>query len=201
MREAEEALRQVGSGNGDVASLIKPVTLEQMKDISLNLEVMPQKSTDFIRKLFSGSRDVYAGLVKTLNTISFRSHRSWWFLISMPPVAFFRDLLSFTVWTMPDANYAYVHRENVGFRLLQSSPGNEFIPGNRRFAHYIDVKDVDALYAELKPKLDMLLPGDVHGPEDKNYGQRELLILAPDGNLLAFGHAIFNKMVKEEPAS
>jgi hypothetical protein len=54
VREAEEALRQVGSGNGDVAFLIKPVTLEQMKDISLNLEVMPQKSTDFYPKLLSG---------------------------------------------------------------------------------------------------------------------------------------------------
>jgi uncharacterized protein (DUF1015 family) len=54
VREAEEALRQVGSGNGDIAFLIKPVTLEQMKDISLNLEVMPQKSTDFYPKLLSG---------------------------------------------------------------------------------------------------------------------------------------------------
>jgi hypothetical protein len=114
-------------------------------------------------------------------------------------VAFFRDLLNFTVWRMPDANYAYVHRETVGFRLLQAGPGNEFVPGNRRFAHYIDVKDVDALYAELKPKLDTLPPEDVHGPADKSYGQRELLILAPDGNLIAFGHAIFNKMVKREP--
>jgi hypothetical protein len=116
-------------------------------------------------------------------------------------VVFFRDILGFTVWRMPGADYAYVHRETVGFRLLQSSTGNEFIPGNRRFAHYIDVKDVDALYAELKPKLDTLPKEDVHGPADKNYGQRELLILAPDGNLLAFGHAIFNKMMKEEPAS
>jgi catechol 2,3-dioxygenase-like lactoylglutathione lyase family enzyme len=113
-------------------------------------------------------------------------------------VAFFRDLLGFNVWLLPDSKYAYVHRENVGFRILQSSPGNEFIPGNRRFAHYIDVKDVDALYAELKPKLDTLPPGDVHGPADKGYGQRELLILAPDGNLIAFGHEILNKMVKQE---
>jgi catechol 2,3-dioxygenase-like lactoylglutathione lyase family enzyme len=116
-------------------------------------------------------------------------------------VAFFRDVLGFSVWRMPGANYAYVHRETVGFRLLQTGPGNEFVPGNRRFAHYIDVKDVDALYAELKPKLDTLPPGDVHGPADKGYGQRELLVLAPDGNLIAFGHEIFNKMVKEEPAS
>ena len=54
VREASEALAQVGSGNADVAFLIKPVTLEQMKDISLNLEVMPQKSTDFYPKLLSG---------------------------------------------------------------------------------------------------------------------------------------------------
>ncbi len=54
LREATEALQQLGSGNADVAFLIKPVTLEQMRDISLNLEVMPQKSTDFYPKLLSG---------------------------------------------------------------------------------------------------------------------------------------------------
>jgi len=54
LREATEALQQVGSGNADVAFMIKPVTLEQMKDVSLNLEVMPQKSTDFYPKLLSG---------------------------------------------------------------------------------------------------------------------------------------------------
>ena len=54
LREASEALAQVGCGNADVAFLIKPVTLDQMRDISLNLEVMPQKSTDFYPKLLSG---------------------------------------------------------------------------------------------------------------------------------------------------
>jgi hypothetical protein len=54
LREAHEALQQLGCGNADVAFLIKPVTLEQMKDVSLNLEVMPQKSTDFYPKLLSG---------------------------------------------------------------------------------------------------------------------------------------------------
>jgi uncharacterized protein (DUF1015 family) len=54
LRDATDALQQVGSGNADVAFFIKPVTLEQMKDVSLNLEVMPQKSTDFYPKLLSG---------------------------------------------------------------------------------------------------------------------------------------------------
>ncbi|MBE7182521.1 MAG: DUF1015 domain-containing protein, partial [Terriglobus roseus] len=54
IREAGEALREVAEGKADVAFLIKPVTLQQMKDVSLNLEVMPQKSTDFYPKLLSG---------------------------------------------------------------------------------------------------------------------------------------------------
>jgi uncharacterized protein (DUF1015 family) len=54
LREASDALQQLGCGNADIVFLIKPVTLDQMKDISLNLEVMPQKSTDFYPKLLSG---------------------------------------------------------------------------------------------------------------------------------------------------
>ena len=101
---------------------------------------------------------------------------------------FFTDVLGFTV-PFRQPGYAYVHREMVGFRLLESEAGT-FVPGRRRFACYIDVRDVDALYAELKPRLDTLPPGDVHGPADKSYGQRELLVLAPDGDLIAFGMAI-----------
>jgi catechol 2,3-dioxygenase-like lactoylglutathione lyase family enzyme len=104
-------------------------------------------------------------------------------------VAFFEDLLGFRT-LVNGGGYAYVERENVGIRLLQNRGEDGAPPGNRRFAYYIDVRDVDALYAELKPKLDKLPTGDVHGPADKPYGQRELLILAPDGNLLAFGQAI-----------
>jgi len=30
----------------------------------------------------------------------------------------------------------------------------------------------------------------VHGPADKSSGQRELCVLAPDGNLIVFGQAM-----------
>jgi len=104
-------------------------------------------------------------------------------------LTFFTDILGFeTLLRYP--NYAYVHRETAGFRLLEQKGPEGAPPGNRRFAYYIDVRDVDRLYAELKPKLDTLPPGDVHGPADKHYRMRELLVLAPDGNLLAFGQAI-----------
>ena len=101
---------------------------------------------------------------------------------------FFTDILGFAV-PYREAGYAYIHRETVGFRLLQTETGEAPTP-HRRFAYYIDVRDVDALYAELKPKLDTLPPRDVHGPADKAYGQRELLVVAPDGELIAFGMAI-----------
>jgi len=81
-------------------------------------------------------------------------------------------------------------RRRAGFRILEQTGPDGAPPGNRRFAYYIDVRDVDKLYAELKPKLDTLPKGDVYGPVDQSYNQRELLVLAPDGNLIAFGQAL-----------
>ena len=109
---------------------------------------------------------------------------------------FFNDILGFrTVLRFSD--YAYIHRETAGIRLLVNKGPDGAPPGNRRFAYYVDVRDVDKLYAELKPMLDTLPKGDVHGPADKPYGQRELLVLAPDGNLIAFGHALDPHMSAE----
>jgi catechol 2,3-dioxygenase-like lactoylglutathione lyase family enzyme len=106
-------------------------------------------------------------------------------------LAFFTDVLGFVVlFRHAGGDYAYIEREGCGIRILESHGADGAPPGNRRFCYYIDVHDVDALYAELKPKLDSLPKGDVHGPADKHYGQRELCVLAPDGNVLAFGHAI-----------
>ena len=54
LRDAHEAIALVRAGEADIAFLIKPVTLDQMRDISLSGDVMPQKSTDFYPKLLSG---------------------------------------------------------------------------------------------------------------------------------------------------
>ncbi len=104
-------------------------------------------------------------------------------------IAFFTQTLGFET-LLRFSNYAYLQRECVGFRLLEQTGEDGAPPGNRRFAYYIDVHDVDLLHAELKPKLDALPIGDVHGPINQSYGQRELLVVAPDGNLIAFGQAI-----------
>jgi catechol 2,3-dioxygenase-like lactoylglutathione lyase family enzyme len=104
-------------------------------------------------------------------------------------LVFFTEILGFdTPYRV--ANYAYVQRDSVAFRILQQTGEDGAPPGNRRFAYYIDVRDVDQLHAELKPKLDTLPKGDVYGPANQSYGQRELLVIARDGNLIAFGQAI-----------
>jgi uncharacterized protein (DUF1015 family) len=54
IREAEEAAKMVTEGDSNIAFLIKPITLDQLRDVSLAGDVMPQKSTDFYPKLLSG---------------------------------------------------------------------------------------------------------------------------------------------------
>jgi len=54
LRAAGEAIQQVNSGEANVAFLINPVTMEQVRDIAFAGGVLPQKSTDFYPKLLSG---------------------------------------------------------------------------------------------------------------------------------------------------
>ena len=105
-------------------------------------------------------------------------------------VAFLEDVLGFRTIVRMGEEYAYLDREGAGLRLMAYPDAHIFEGGRDRFAYYVDVRDVDHVYAELKPRLDTLPPQDVHGPADKPYGQRELLIRAPDGQLFVFGAAI-----------
>ena len=55
LRSAEEALQSVQSdSNVNVAFLMNPVSIEQVREIAFAGEVLPQKSTDFYPKLLSG---------------------------------------------------------------------------------------------------------------------------------------------------
>jgi uncharacterized protein (DUF1015 family) len=54
VRDADEALGQVRSGKADIAFLMNPCKVQQVRDVAFAGEVMPQKSTDFYPKLLSG---------------------------------------------------------------------------------------------------------------------------------------------------
>jgi len=54
VRDTEEALTRVREGSANIAFLINPVRMKQVRDIAFAGEVLPQKSTDFYPKLLSG---------------------------------------------------------------------------------------------------------------------------------------------------
>jgi uncharacterized protein (DUF1015 family) len=54
LREAAEALAQVRQGKANIAFLMNPCPVAQVRDVAFAGEVMPQKSTDFYPKLLSG---------------------------------------------------------------------------------------------------------------------------------------------------
>ena len=54
LRDAAEAVDQVNRGEADVAFLMNPVTLDELREVAFAGEVLPQKSTDFFPKLLSG---------------------------------------------------------------------------------------------------------------------------------------------------
>lgn len=54
LRDAREAVTRVREGGADVAFLLNPVGVGQVREMALAGEVLPQKSTDFYPKLLSG---------------------------------------------------------------------------------------------------------------------------------------------------
>lgn len=54
VREREAAMAAVRSGQAQVAFLLNPTRLDQLRDIAYEGNVMPQKSTDFYPKVLSG---------------------------------------------------------------------------------------------------------------------------------------------------
>jgi len=54
VREASEALNLARNGSANIAFLMNPCPVQQVRDVAFAGEVMPQKSTDFYPKLLSG---------------------------------------------------------------------------------------------------------------------------------------------------
>ncbi|MCK4495913.1 MAG: DUF1015 family protein, partial [Candidatus Aminicenantes bacterium] len=54
IRNLEQGLKKVEDGEFQMIFLLRPVSLNQIRDVVENGELMPQKSTDFFPKLKSG---------------------------------------------------------------------------------------------------------------------------------------------------
>lgn len=89
-----------------------------------------------------------------------------------------------------EGNYAYVEREGAGVRVLESRADDDTpFPPHKGFSIYLDVADVDAIVAEVRPKL-AAAKVETIGPVNQQYAQREFMVRAPDGNVLVFGQAL-----------
>lgn len=105
-------------------------------------------------------------------------------------VRFFVDNLGFTA-VVHQPGYAYLDREGAGLRVMgHKDDPDEIGSPHRGFAYYIDVRDVGVVLEQIGDKLAQLPEGHVRGPLDQPYGQRELMIRAPDGNLVVFAQPI-----------
>lgn len=101
---------------------------------------------------------------------------------------FFTDVLGFRL-DYEDGDFVRVSRDEVAFLLF--GDGVELPPrGGGRYTNYIAVDDADALFVELKPKLDSLPVGNVNPPCNRAYGQRDFSVIGPDGDLIGFGSPI-----------
>lgn len=104
-------------------------------------------------------------------------------------IEFYRDVLGFTLGFQAEG-YAFLHRDKVAVRLVQVSDDVDLHNPERQGSFYIDVKGVDALYAGLKPALEVLPKGRVRAPFDQPYGQREFHVADEDCTLVFFGETV-----------
>jgi catechol 2,3-dioxygenase-like lactoylglutathione lyase family enzyme len=76
--------------------------------------------------------------------------------------------------------YGYASRDGVELHLWQ-------LPDSDRgsASAYVHVLDADAVAAEWR-----VAGGEVHGPEDTDWGQHEGALVDPDGNVIRFGSPI-----------
>ncbi|MEO0497551.1 MAG: VOC family protein [Pseudomonadota bacterium] len=105
-------------------------------------------------------------------------------------LSFYCDVLGFEAGFVTEGLYAFIRRDAAAIRLLQASPELDLSSPDRQNSCYIDVDDVDELYAQLKARLDGLPEGRVRPPFDQQYGQREFHVHDQDCTLLFFGAAI-----------
>ena len=104
-------------------------------------------------------------------------------------IGFYADCLGFKIGYQAD-NYAFLHRDDVAIRLIEVDETIDLSHPEREGSFYIDVQNIDALYAQMRPKLDTLPANRVRAPFNQDYGQREFHVADEDCTLIFFGEGI-----------
>ncbi|MEO9823768.1 MAG: VOC family protein [Paracoccaceae bacterium] len=104
-------------------------------------------------------------------------------------IAFYRDTLGFAVGFQAE-NYAFLKRDGAAIRLVQVDAGVDLHTPERQGSFYIDVQDIDAIYASMEQALAKLPEGRVRAPFNQDYNQREFHVIDEDCTLIFFGESI-----------
>ncbi len=113
-------------------------------------------------------------------------------------VAYYRDCLGFTVSLFAESDslptYAIVARDDFEIHFCEGAGRDE---SRGAIGVSVRVDDVDALYLELKNNGAFAadFPRDLdiireHGPENKEYGMRDIIFVDPHGFVLVFGQPL-----------
>jgi uncharacterized glyoxalase superfamily protein PhnB len=113
------------------------------------------------------------------------------FVLAVPDLdaaaAYFRDVLGFSRDWRDGDNWETLSRG--GARVMLGGCPDALPPaelGDHSYFAYIDVDDVDALYAEIAPRGAIVRLA----PADKPWGRREMAVATPDGHRIMFGQHI-----------
>ena len=104
-------------------------------------------------------------------------------------VAFYTDVLGFDC-PMRTAQHCYVQRDDIALRLIAPGPDKDLDHPNAQMHCYVDVTDIDTLFAEWEPRLRAHPTARFTHPQDKPWGMRQFDLL-PGGCLqLSFGQPV-----------
>ena len=100
---------------------------------------------------------------------------------------FYEDVLGFERKLLAeDGGFGIAERGGAAVEFIATDDAGALEATATNIALTVRVRGLDALYAELKPKLDALPEGRVRPPFEQPYGVREFHVKDPDGCLLFF---------------
>jgi catechol 2,3-dioxygenase-like lactoylglutathione lyase family enzyme len=111
----------------------------------------------------------------------------WAFVLAVPDInrssEYFRDVLGFHISWQDATDWRLVERDGV--RIMLGQCPTDVHPsalGSHNWFGYLDVDDVDGLYAEFAAR------GAIcSAPKDTHYGMREIVVTTTDGHRLVCG--------------
>jgi catechol 2,3-dioxygenase-like lactoylglutathione lyase family enzyme len=113
----------------------------------------------------------------------------WAFVLAVPDMnrtaQYFHAVLGFQIGWTEATDWRLVERDGVRIMLGQCPTAmHPSALGSHNYFGYLDVADVDGLYAEFTAK------GAVcSAPRDTHYGMREIVVTTPDGHRLVCGQS------------